>query len=300
MSRPRVRRESSAIRLSYRSRLALELLLKETVFFVLKAGLDSTLLMKILREQARRAGKEGASRMHRRTTAVHSWYQDVAECAASVVADWHRGTKYADSSGKPLPLSEAAIHKLISERCGSKNCEKTFLLLRANHIIQRNRDGLFVLGSDNRAALFSAREQVLSRAAVIVPEILAAALKNSRVVSSELREVNRTMRIRHLPWKYLPLWRQLMRERTEAFLEGLDNWLEDHNEPNSSEPTVSVGLHVCGCSGRSSKRSGSRMEKGRVSQKRRRSKLRLEGISRHSYTGEPRSPAASRTVAVRL
>jgi len=268
MSRSRVRREASVRRLSYRSRLALELLLKETVLFVLKAGLDSTLLARILRDQARRAGKEKALRMHRRTTAVHSWYQDVAECAASVVADWHRGSKYADSSGEPLPLSEAAVHKLISERCGSKNCEKTFLLLRANRIIQCTRDGLFVLRSGNRAALFSAREQVLSRAAVIVPEILAAALRNSRVVSSDLREVNRTMRVRHLPWKYLPLWRQLMRERTEAFLEGLDNWLEDHNEPNSAEPTVSVGLHVCGCSGRSSKRTSSRMAKRRVSQAR--------------------------------
>src|SRR5579863_527895 len=297
MTRSRSRRDPNAIRLSYRSRLALELLLKETVFFVSKAGLQSTLLAKILREQARRAGQEKPSRMQRRTTAVHNWYQDTAECAANVVADWHRGSKYADSSGEPLPLSEAAIYTLISERCGPKNFEKTFLLLRANRIIQRNRDGLFVLKSGNRAALFSAREQVLSRAAVIVPEILAAALKNSRVVSSDLREVNRTMRIRHLPRKYLPLWRQLVRERTQAFLEGLDNWLEDHNEPSSPEPTVSVGLHVCGCSGRSSKRIAPRVAKQRGSQKRRTTEfvwkgkadaLTLRGRHRQHLTETPR------------
>lgn len=258
MTTARVRRASSAIRLSHRSELALELLLKETLFFVLKAGLTPATLTRILHEQARRVGQERISRISRRTTAVHSWYQEIAECAANVVADWHRGSKYADSCGEPMPLSEAAIRKLISERCGQNNWQETLALLTANRIIQRNRDGMFELKSASRAALFSAREQVLSRAAVIVPEILAAALKNSRVASSELREVNRTMRVRHLPRKYLPLWRQLVRERTQSFLEGLDNWLEDHNEPNSPEPTVSVGLHVCGCSARGSKRIASR------------------------------------------
>lgn len=258
MTRPRVRRESSATRLSYRSRLALELLLKETVFFVLKAGLNPAALTRILHEQGRRVAQDKISRVSRRTTAVHSWYQEIAECAANVVTDWHRRSKYADSSGEPLPLSEAAIHKLISERSGPKNWQETVSLLTANRIMQRNHAGMFELKSANRAALFSAREQVLSRAAVIVPEILAAALRNSRVASSELREVNRTMRVRHLPRKYLPLWRQLVRERTQAFLEGLDNWLEDHNEPDGPEPTVSVGLHVCGCSARSSKRVASK------------------------------------------
>lgn len=296
MSRLRVRRESSAVRLSYRSRLALELLLKETVFFVWRAGLESRLLTRILRDQARRTGQERSSRGHRRTTAVHSWYQDVAECAANVVADWHRGSKYADSRGDPLPLSEATIHKLISARGGPQNREKTVSLLRANRIIQRNRDGLFVLRSGNRAALFSAREQVLSRAAVIVPEILAAALRNSRVVSADLREVNRTMRIRHLPRKYLPLWRQLVRERTEAFLEGLDNWLEDHNEPNSPEPTVFVGLHVCGCSGRSSKRMVARAAKPRVSKK----QNSLGRLKQNTYTTRPTSPSPYRNVSMRI
>jgi hypothetical protein len=256
MSATQMQRGASAKGPNHRSTVALELLLNETVSFLLKAGLTRSHVLKLLRENSKRVKERDTAKSQRQVLAVRGWYQDIREVAANVVADWHRESQYADEEGEPMPLSEAAMKELISARCGAKACLKTLASLCANGIIQRNEKGLFVLATSMRAALFSARELVLVRTAVVVPEILAAALKNSRVTSPDLREVNRTVRVRHLPKKYVPLWRQLIRERTQAFLEGLDNWLEDHNEPASFEPTVAVGLHVCACAARSAKPNG--------------------------------------------
>jgi hypothetical protein len=239
---------------NHRSTVALELLLDETVCFLLRAGLPRKHLLKLLRQNSVRLRKRDRPKSRRQVERVRGWYQDTREVAANVVADWHRESQYSDASGEPKPLSEAAVKELISARCGAKNCLKTLTSLRANSIIQRNERGLYVLGTSMRAALFGARELVLLRTAVVVPEILTAALKNSRVALSKNRELNRTVRVRHLPKKYLPLWHQLIRERTQPFLEGLDNWLEDHNEPDSLEPTISVGLHVCACAARTARR----------------------------------------------
>jgi hypothetical protein len=250
MTSTRTRRGADARDLDGRSILALELLLSETVCFLLKAGLPRTRVLKLLKENAQKVdGRTRAELL--RLLAVRGWYQDIAEVAANVVADWHREPRYTDHRGEPIALDEASTKELLKARCGRKNVVSTLASLCTNGIIQQNKAGLYVLRRSMRAALFSAREAVLVRAAVVVPEILGAALRNARVPASELREVNRTVQVRHLPRKYLPLWRQLTRERTQAFLEGLDNWLEDHNEPRSLEPTVAVGLHVCACAARS-------------------------------------------------
>jgi hypothetical protein len=237
---------------NHRSTVALELLLNETVCFLLRAGLPRQHLLKLLQQNSARI-RSRDRKPHGQVERVRGWYQDTREVAANVVADWHRESQYSDASGEPRPLSEVAVKELISARCGAQNCLKTLASLCTNGIIHRNEQGLYTLGTSVRAALFSARELVLLRAAVVVPEILTAALKNSRVALSANRELNRTVRVRHLPKKYLPLWHQLIRERTQAFLEGLDNWLEDHNKPDSLEPTVSVGLHVCACAARTAK-----------------------------------------------
>jgi hypothetical protein len=243
-------RGPDAKNLDQRSVLALELLFNETVCFLLKAGLTRTRVLKLLKQNARKIDGRTRAKVPR-VIAVHGWYQDIAEVAANVVADWHREPRYTDDMGEPLALDEASMKQLLEARCGRKNVVRTLVSLCKNGIIQQNKAELYVLRSSMRAALFSAREAVLVRAAVVVPEILGAALRNARVPSPDLREVNRTVQVRHLPKKYLPLWRQLTRERTQAFLEGLDNWLEDHNDPQSPERTVAVGLHVCACAARS-------------------------------------------------
>jgi hypothetical protein len=47
----------------------------------------------------------------------------------------------------------------------------------------------------------------------------------------------------YLPEKYVPLWRAVARERAQAFLEGVDNWLEDHARRNDVGPVREVAMH---------------------------------------------------------
>ena len=46
-----------------------------------------------------------------------------------------------------------------------------------------------------------------------------------------------------LPEKYVPLWREVARERARAFLEGVDNWLEDHASRDDVGPVREVAVH---------------------------------------------------------
>jgi hypothetical protein len=46
-----------------------------------------------------------------------------------------------------------------------------------------------------------------------------------------------------LPEKYVPLWREVARERARVFLEGVDNWLEDHARRDDAGPVREVAMH---------------------------------------------------------
>jgi hypothetical protein len=222
---------------------ALEVLLSEIVLVLSRAGLNSKRLLSALRKSARSLRTNEVAQIDRRFAAVRGWYEQVVDMS-EVVADWHRNAQYTDAKGDPLPLRREALETLIAARCGVSRCSQIFASMRKNGIVQLNRRRQYELRS-RRAVLFDGPQLALVRAAVVVPEVLAVALQNGYASNPEQRDIHRTVRVRHLPRKYLSLWRQLIKERSEDFLEGLDNWLEDHNEPHAAEPTVTVAAHVC-------------------------------------------------------
>jgi hypothetical protein len=108
------------------------------------------------------------------------------------------------------------------------------------------------------------RTELLDRAAAIVPQYLRTELRNTDTPDPYSRDVNRGARVFYLPEKYVPLWRAVARERAQAFLEGVDNWLEDHARRNDVGPVREVAMHC------------------------------------FAYTGDSRSPKATNTNARRL
>jgi hypothetical protein len=87
------------------------------------------------------------------------------------------------------------------------------------------------------------------RAAALVPQYLRISLRNADTVNPHARDIDRDARVFFLPEKWLGLWRVVARERTEAFLEGVDNWLEDHSRPDGSGRVREVALHCYGFTG---------------------------------------------------
>jgi hypothetical protein len=233
--------------LERKANLALEVLLNEILLVLANAGLDTTCLLATLQKSVQRLQTCKVLRVDRRSFVVRGWYEQAVDMS-EVVAEWHRNAQYTGADGEPMPLKREALERLVSTRCGSERFSETLASLRRNRIVCVNKKNLYELRS-RRAVLFDGPQLALVRAAVVVPEVLAVALQNGYAVSPEQRDIHRTVRVRHLPRKFLPLWRQLVKERSQDFLEGLDNWLEDHNELHAAEPTVTVAAHICAYTG---------------------------------------------------
>jgi hypothetical protein len=241
VTRPRGTRSSDGR--AYPSHAALNALLAETTTFLLAAGLSRARLAAQLRKQARRVA--GGHRLQRSRAAkvINESYEDLVE-VAGVVHDWHRQHRYTDrTSGVPLPLRAAALRRLIGQRFPRAKVGSALRWMQANGVVTPRRDGFFVPAMGRQVVLKGWRMSAMERTAALVPQYLRVALRNTRATDPRDRDVDRDARVFFLPQKYVRLWRAVALERTQSFLEGLDNWLEDHTQPDSSGPTVEAAVH---------------------------------------------------------
>ncbi|MGH8267340.1 MAG: hypothetical protein ACRETS_08460 [Steroidobacteraceae bacterium] len=227
------------------SRSALDFLLSETVTFLLAAGLSRESLAKQLRMEVGRVSAASLSKRSRTARVIKREHESTMEIRG-VVHDWHRQRRYTDKkTGEPLALRGAVLRQLIGKRFPASRIEDTLRWMEANGTVHRRKDGRFAL-SIGRAVLVGQRALIMARAAVVVPQYLRIALRNARARDSRSRDVDRDARVFFLPEKYVRLWRAVARERSQAFLEGLDNWLEDHTRADDAGPTVEAAVH-CYC-----------------------------------------------------
>jgi hypothetical protein len=251
-----VKRRGSASRVSTRlpprgsgggnglvSGAALDVLLGETAAFLLAAGLPRQKLAAQLRTQARRVARGDRLQRLRATRVIKEGHENLVEIAG-VLHDWHRQRRYTDKrSGNPIPLRSQALRKLISNRFPRGKVESTFFWMQANGVVARRADGFFVPLMGRQVVLRGHRRRAMERTAALVPQYLKMALRNARAPDPRDRDVDRDARVFFLPLKYARLWRAVALERTQSFLEGLDNWLEDHSQPDFAGPTVEAAVH---------------------------------------------------------
>jgi hypothetical protein len=221
----------------------LDVLLGETTAFLLAAGLPRNRLVAELRTQARRVAAGGRLQRPRTAKVIKEGHENLVEIAG-VVHDWHRERRYTDNkSGDPVPLRPAVLRRLIGRRFPRMKIASTLLWMQANGVVTQRRDGLFVPSMGRQVVLKSRRMRVMERTAALIPQYLRVSLRNARASDPRERDVDRDARVFFLPEKYVRLWRAVALERTKAFLEGLDNWLEDHTRPEDTGPTVEAAVH---------------------------------------------------------
>jgi hypothetical protein len=250
------------------SRAALDILLSETITFVLAAGLPRRILASELRKEARRLGSGGRLRRSRAAKVIKEGHENLVEIAG-VVHDWHRQSAYIDRrSGEPRALRVAQLRKLIGKRFPREKILAALHWMEANGIIRQQRKGQFAVSVGRHVVLRAHRAAAMERAAALVPQYLRISLRNADTSNPHSRDIDRDARVFFLPNKWVGLWRAVARERAEAFLEGMDNWLEDHTRPDDSGPVREVAIHCYGYTGepRSPKPGGTNIG-------------RLEGIS---------------------
>ena len=102
-----------------------------------------------------------------------------------------------------------------------------------------------------RPVLVRSQHLAMERAATLVPQYLRISLRNARTSDVKSRDIDRDARVFFLPEKWVGLWRAVARERTEAFLEGIDNWLEDHTRPDDAGLVREIAIHCYGYTGQS-------------------------------------------------
>jgi hypothetical protein len=181
---------------------------------------------------------------------------------AGVVHDWHREPAYTNRDGEPLRLTQKSLRTLVGKRFPRQKIPATIRWMFENGVIKKTNHGRIALGGGRRAVVTKGSEG-LNRAAGLIPQYLQVALRNAETKDRHSCDIDREARVFFLPEKYVPLWRAVARERTQAFVEGIDNWLEDHARRDDVGPVREVAMHC------------------------------------YAYTGESRSPKAART-SVRL
>jgi hypothetical protein len=231
-----------------RSRAALDVLLSETISFLLAAGLPRRSVASELRKEARRLGAGSRLLRPRATKAVKRGHENLGE-VAGVVHDWHRQAAYTNRrSGEPRMLRATELRTLVARRLPRERIAEAVRWMEFNGIIRRRTDGRFAL-SMGRQIVLRGRRLAMERAAALVPQYLRISLRNADTANPYTRDIDRDARVFFLPEKWVGLWRVIARERTEAFLEGMDNWLEDHTRPDDSGPVREVAVHCYGFTG---------------------------------------------------
>lgn len=225
-----------------RSRAALDVLLSETISFLLAAGLPRRSVASELRKEARRLGAGGKLVRRTATKAVKRGHESLGE-VAGIVHDWHRQTPYTNrKTGEPRALRAKELRSLVARRLPHERIAAAVQWMELNGIIRRRRDGGYALAI-GRQIVLRGRRLAMERAAALVPQYLRISLRNADTLNPRTRDIDRDARVFFLPEKWVGLWRVIARERTEAFLEGMDNWLEDHMRPDDTGPVREVALH---------------------------------------------------------
>ncbi len=241
-------------------RPAVQFLISKTIEFLLSTGEAPEHLALELKAQAKRVkGRLGLSNAG---DAKH--VQDSRERCfgiAGVIHDWHREAAYTNRDGDPRQLTQKSLRTLVGKRFPRGEISASVRWLFENGIVRRTSRGMIALVG-GRAVI--APTQLLDRAAALVPQYLRTELRNTDTQDPYSRDINRAARVFYLPEKYVPLWRAFARERAQAFLEGVDNWLEDRARRNDPGPVREVAMHCFAYTGDSRSHKATRMNTLRV------------------------------------
>jgi hypothetical protein len=264
-SSPGVRKGGGALACRSQStaldRSALHTLLSKTIDFLLSTGESPKHVALELKHQAMRVKGRGYTWRSKDVKHVQRAHQRFVEISG-VVHDWHRESAYTNQDGDPLQLDQKSLRALVGKRFPKQKISAAVRWMFEKGVVKRTTRGKYVLvGGRQIVSNEVGRAVVLERAAILVPQYLRIALRNANTVDPHSRDIDRDARVLCLPEKYVPLWREVARERARAFLEGMDNWLEDHARRDDMGPVLEVAMHC------------------------------------YAYTGEARSPKPARTDA---
>ena len=164
--------------------------------------------------------------------------------ATRVLSGWYQDDDYTDESGKPLPLSASGSNLSFESLCKrySGDVAATTMLKELKHVgaVAQGSDGTYVAKSRNYIPVLMDPEQML-RSGSVMEDIGSTIAYNLHRSETDPTRFERRATNTRLAANAVPAFRQYIEQEGQAFLERVDAWLTEHEQPEA-EKTGGVRL----------------------------------------------------------
>lgn len=169
--------------------------------------------------------------------------------ATRVITGWYTDATFTDDEGRPLPSRpDSPRFMSLIERYGNGFAAATVsdFLLSTGSVKLNDQDEFVPQG---RHVLAAPRSEELDHNALEAFVDLARAVEvNQRKLVTHTGALQRTCSSDRIPIRIVPLFKSMLRQNTQSFLETIDDWLVQHEVSDESvsatEPVVRLGVGV--------------------------------------------------------
>ena len=182
-------------------------------------------------------------------TAPISTLAPIIEACTRLMTAWHTDVQFTDDSGRPRPLrpDHPEFDRLVRSCCDELSAEDISAMLQQTESVELNDDGEMV--PRGRTILSAPNSDDIDYNAVEALLDLARAIDVNRgKLDAHGGALQRTCSNDRMPASVAPLFQRMLRERTQDYLEIIDDWLVQHevrDEPEpSDEPLQRLGVGV--------------------------------------------------------
>lgn len=164
--------------------------------------------------------------------------------ATRVLTGWYSDQDFTDTLGEPLRLAVAGASPSFEALCSrySGDVAPTTMLKELKHVgaVVEDNSGRLIAQSRVYMPVHMDPDQMLTSGSVMedMGETVAYNLHRSE---DDLPRFERRATNTRMPKSVLPAFKRFLDREAQAFLERVDNWLSEHENPNASD-NVRLGL----------------------------------------------------------
>lgn len=175
----------------------------------------------------------------------------LVHAATRVMTGWYSDTAFTDKQGQPLPFrsDSPSFKKLVRKYGNGFTTGAVAGLLLSTESVKLNERGEFK--PQGRHVLAAPHSDELDHNALGAFIDLAQAVEiNQRKLLTHAGALQRTCHNDRMPKRVVPLFKAMIRQHTQSFLETIDDWLVQHEATDDSnagtDPLVRLGVGVYG------------------------------------------------------
>lgn len=164
--------------------------------------------------------------------------------ATRVLSGWFTDADFVDDAGGPRPLAEAGSNPSFETLCArySGDVPATTMLKELRHVgaVAKNEDGRLVAKVRYYMPVLTDPQQVL-RSGSVLQDVGQTVAYNLHRSAQDPSRFERRATNTEVPAHAVPAFRRFIEQEGQAFLERVDAWLTEHEDPEAGD-NVRLGL----------------------------------------------------------